>query len=145
MGRPHITIAQGEIDFIAPSPPRLATRRPCVVCQLRTDMLLCRECADQPEASKARVLAWLNGNTDQANVLLDAWDAVRQPQQAAWERIQDSLDLPDYADRCARHRAAGNVYGKLLQALDDYEDALKPLDSERRRLEKALEALERLC
>lgn len=131
-------------DLIAPSPSRVGLHRPCVVCGLRADVLLCRECADQPIASKARVQAWLSSNSAQARALLDQWDTVRSPQQAAWDRIQDSLDLPDYAARCARHRAAGNVYGVLLQAQDDYEDALKPLDAERRRLERALEVLEGL-
>lgn len=125
--------------------PRIGLHRPCVVCQLPADVLLCRECADQPQASKTRVLTWLQANSAQALALLDRWDAIRAPQQAAWERIQDSQALSDYAARCARHRAAHNVYGVLLQALDDYEDALKPLDAERARLEKALSVLEGLC
>lgn len=140
MGRPHIAITRDDTATLAPA--RRATRRPCAVCQLPADVLLCRECAGQPEASKQRVLDWLNGNTDQANVALDRWDAIRQPQQAAWDRIQDSQALSDYAERCARHRAARNVYGLLLDAQAAYEQALAPLVAERARLEKALAILE---
>lgn len=125
--------------------PAIQSRPPlnaCLVCGLRADVLLCRECADQPEASKARVLAWLAANSDQAMAALDRWDAIREPQQAAWEKIQDARLQPDYARRCARHRAAGNVYGVLLDAQAAYELALAPLGVERARLEKALEVLE---
>jgi hypothetical protein len=135
---------QNEIDWNTPPARRTIPRSACVVCGLRADVLLCRECAEQPEASKRRVLAWLNGNMDQANALLDTWDAARAPQQAAWEAIQDARDRPDFAARCARHRAAGNVYGKLLDAHAAYELALEPLDVERKRLEKALAILEDL-
>lgn len=126
------------------SPPRRSIHRPCAVCGLRTDMLLCRECADQPAASKARVLAWLSANDDQHDAAFDAWDRLCRTHMDAWEKIRAAQALPDYAARCARHRAAGNVYGVLLQARDDYELALQPLDSERRRLERALQILESL-
>lgn len=139
-------------DDIFARPPRALARQQqakpmlnrCAVCQLPADVLLCRECADQPEVSKARVRKWLQANVAAANAALDAWDAVRVPQQAAWETIQDAQALPDYAARCARHRAAGNVYGVLLDAEKAYEDAQAPLDSERRRLEKALEVIDQL-
>jgi hypothetical protein len=143
-----ITVASmTTTDDIFARPPRALARQmalakpplnACVVCGLRADVLLCRECAEQPEVSKARVLAWLNGNMDQANALLDTWDHIREPQQAAWEAIQDARLQPDFAARCARHRAAGNVYGKLLDAHAAYELALEPLNVERKRLEKAL-------
>lgn len=127
------------------SPPRRSIHRPCVVCQLPADVLLCRECADQPQASKARVMSWIIANDAQHDAAFDAWDRLCRAHMDAWEKIRAAQALPDYAARCARHRAAGNVYGKLLQARDDYEDALKPLDVERRRLEKALKVLEGLC
>jgi hypothetical protein len=144
MGRPHVAITRNEIDFATPRTARTIPRSACVVCGLRADVFLCRECAEQLETSKRRVLAWLNGNMDQANALLDTWDAAREPQQAAWEAIQAARDLPDYAARCARHRAAGNVYGKLLDAHAAYELALEPLNVERKRLDKALRILEGL-
>lgn len=127
------------------APARRIGHARCIVCGLRADVLLCRECANQPEASKARVLSWLASNSAQAMIALDRWDAIRQPQQAAWERIQDSQALSDYAARCARHRASGNVYGVLLDARAAYETALAPLAAERDRLERALAMLYQLC
>lgn len=138
-------------DDIFARPPRALARQQaqpkpalnrCAVCQLPADVLLCRECADQPAQSKARVLSWLRANSAQAVAALDRWDAIRAPQQAAWDRIQDSQALSDYATRCARHRAAHNVYGVLLDAQAAYETALAPLAAERARLERALAVLE---
>jgi hypothetical protein len=90
------------------------------------------------------VLAWLGANVAAANVLLTEWDAVREPQQAAWDAIEAARLQPDFAARCARHRAAGNVYGRLLDAQARYITALQPLDIERARLEKALEIIDSL-
>jgi hypothetical protein len=123
------------------APTRPATLRPCVVCGLRTDVLLCRECASAPEASKARVLAWLASNSAQALAAMDAWDAIREPRQAYWEKIQDAREQPGFAARCAKHRAAQDIYGQLLDAQAAWEMALAPLNVERRRLEKALAVL----
>jgi hypothetical protein len=129
---------QKETDI---APTRPATLRPCVVCGLRTDVLLCRECAAQPVASKARVLAWLGSNSAQAGAAMDAWDAIREPHQAYWEKIQDAREQPGFQARCAKHRAAQDVYGQLLDAQAEWEQAIAPLNVERRRLEKALAVL----
>lgn len=144
MGRPHVAITRDDIDFDTPHTTRRIGHARCAVCQLPADALLCRECLSDIPAARKRVLAWLNGNMDQANALLDDWDHVRAPRQAAWEAIQDARDLSDYAARCAKHRAAGNVYGKLLDAHAAYELALQPLDAERKRLEKAMEVIDGL-
>jgi hypothetical protein len=137
-------------DDIFARPPRALARQQllktppmnaCVVCGLRTDVLLCRECADQPVASKARVLAWLKANSAQALAAMDAWDAIREPHQSHWEKIQDAREQPGFAARCAKHRASGDVYGQLLDAQAAWEMALAPLNVERRRLEKALAVL----
>lgn len=140
-----------DIDFDHPRARRvlqpstgIVRRTTCAVCGLRADVLLCRECAEHPEVSRILVRNWLKANTDQANALLDAWDAVRAPQQDAWEKVMDAHDQPNYAVRCAAHRASGNVYGQLLDAHAAYEAALQPLDIERARLERAMEILSTL-
>lgn len=142
-----------DINFDQPRSARRRTPTPsrpapalnsCAVCGLRADVLLCRECAEHPEVSRILVRNWLKANTDQANALLDAWDAVRAPQQDAWEKVMDAHDQPNYAVRCAAHRASGNVYGQLLDAHAAYEAALQPLDIERARLERAMEILSTL-
>lgn len=153
-----MSISETTTDDIFAQPPRFARRRTptpppttgmvgrtaCAVCGLRAEALICRECAEHPAASRGHVLAWLYANVAAANALLDAWDAARAPQQAAWDAIQDARAQPDFAARCARHRAAGNVYGRLLDAQANYEAGLQPLDIERARLERALNVLDLL-
>ena len=134
-----------DIDWAAPKRRRAQPApRPavaCVVCGLRAGVLLCRECAEAPQKTRAIVRAWLDANIVQGRAALDAWDAVRQPRQAAWDKIEDSRQNdPPYAHacKCAEHVKKGNVYGQLLDAHDAYERAAQALQAERNRLEKAL-------
>ena len=144
-------------DELFTRPPRSARRAPiaptarrsCRACQSSYVVTLdddgpplCAPCRADIGATRGRVRAWLDGVLDQEQAALDAWDAARKPQQAAWEAIQDARDLPDYAARAARHRAAGNVYGRLLDAEAAYVQALERLGVERTRLEQALAAIE---
>lgn len=134
-----------NVDITQPT-RRIGLNR-CAVCQLSADALLCHECAEHPEASKQRVLTWLAANVVAANAVLDRWDAIRAPQQAAWDRIEDSRENdPPYThiSKCAEHVKKGNVYGVLLDAHQAYEQALMPLGAERARLERALEVLDQL-
>lgn len=50
--------------------------------------------------------------------------------------------LIDYPARCAAHRAAGNIYGRLLEAEAAYIREVERLSVERARLESALEILD---
>lgn len=43
------------------APVRLIGRVACAVCGLRADVLICKECALDPEASRQRVTTWLAG------------------------------------------------------------------------------------
>lgn len=139
--RPPRAVARATAAAAPVIPSAMVGRTACAVCGLRTDVLICRECAEQPQASRARVLAWLDANTTQARALLATWDAIREPQQPAWDKIQAAHDQPNFAQRCAKHRADGTIYGKLLDAEAAYYAALQPLDIERTRLENALEVI----
>lgn len=138
-------------DDIFARPPRALARQQvqakpalnaCVVCGLRADVLLCRECLNDIPAAHSRVRSWLTANLDAGRVIIATFDALRETNHAAWDRIQDSQSLEDYADRCAKHRRAGNIYGQLLDAHAAMLAQLAPLSIERARLEKALEILE---
>lgn len=124
-------------------PTGLVGRVACAVCGLRAEVLICKECAERPDA-RGMVLGWLAKNVAQANALLDVWDAVRAPNQASWDKIQAACIAPNFAQRCEAHQKAGNIYGQLLDAHAVYEAALQPLNIERARLEKALAVLETL-
>lgn len=136
---------------IAPPPIDRTARRACRVCDLTYVVTLeydgpplCETCRADIDTTRGRVRRELDGNLIQGHALLATWDAVRAPQQAAWERMRAAEALPDYAERAARHRAAGNIYGQLLAAHAAYEQALAPLSVERDRLERALSVLEGL-
>ena len=145
-----VSDVQEEIDWAKPMRRAAPTaRRSCRACQSSYVVALdydgpplCAPCRADMRATRTRVRAWLNGVLDQEQAALDTWDAARELQQAHWERIQDAHDLPDYAARAARHRAAGGVYGRLLDAEAAYVQALERLGVERRRLEQALEAID---
>lgn len=138
-------------DDIFARPPRTLARQQaqakpalnaCVVCGLRADVLLCRECLNDIPAARSRVRSWLNANLDAGRRIIATFDALRETNHAAWDRIQDSQSLDDYAARCTKHRATGNIYGQLLDAHAAMLAQLAPLSIERARLEKALEVLE---
>ena len=138
-----------DITWATPAPVTLTGNRTCRVCSALYKVPLdydgpplCAPCRADIPATRARVRAWLDGVLDQEQAALDTWDAARELQQAHWERIQDARDLPDYAARSARHRAAGGVYGRLLDAEAAYVTALERLGVERQRLERALAVLE---
>ena len=143
-----ISNIQNDIDWAAPkrrrAQPAARPATACVVCGLRAGVLLCRECAEAPQKTRTIVRAWLDANITQGRAALAAWDAVRQPRQAAWDAIQAAREQSDYAARCARHRAAGNVYGQLLDAHDAYERQVAALEAERVRLEAAWKVVREL-
>lgn len=122
-------------------PTGLVRRTACAACGLRADVLLCRECLEDVPATRARVQTWIGANDTQCTAAFDVWDTFCQKHLVEWERMRAAERLPDYAARCARHRAAGNVYGQLLVAHAAYEHALAPLSIERDRLERALQIL----
>jgi len=146
-------------DDIFAQPPRFARRKTptpqpvltsvvgrqaCVVCSLRADTLLCRECLADVPAARARVKTWLDANLAAGHEIIAAFDAVRERNQVYWDAIERSRQQPDFAAKCAKHRAAGNIYAQLLDAHDAMTTALAPLAPERARLEKALNVLETL-
>lgn len=125
-------------------PATLVKAYACVVCGLRADVLLCRECLNDIPAARDRVRSWLDANLDTGRRIIAAFDALREANHAAWDRIQDSQSLEDYADRCTRHRASRNTYGQLLDAHAAMLAQLAPLSIERARLERALSILDTL-
>lgn len=142
-----------DIDWNAPRSARRMpivqqARRQCAACDLTYVVALdydgpplCDGCRADVGATRARIRRELDANIAQALAALDAWDAVREPRQAAWDAIQAAQDQSDYAARCARHRAAGNVYGQLLDAQATYERQVQALEAERGRLERAWEVV----
>lgn len=138
-------------DDIFARPPRALARQQaqpkpalnaCVVCGLRADVLLCRECLNDIPAARSRVRTWLTANLDVGRRVIATFDVLREANHAAWDRIQDSQALDDYAARCVKHRATGNIYGQLLDAHAAMLATLAPLSIERARLERALICLD---
>lgn len=131
-----------EIDWMT---PRSSTaNRQCRVCDGLYKVALdydgpplCPDCASDPEATKRRVQAWINSVCAQMDEATLIWDRIRSAAQVNWDKLQDARSLPDYAERCDAHRAAGNVYGQLLDAEARYERELAALGEERARLERA--------
>lgn len=124
--------------------PRLVGRVACVACNLRADTLLCRECLADIPATRARVQAWLDGINDQEAAAWREWSALAEQHADHWARIVAVRRLPDFAQKAAEHRAKGNIYGRLLDADEAYTRTAQALQTERRRLEKAIEVLEGL-
>lgn len=139
-------------DDIFARPPRSARRMPvvsharlvgrvaCAVCQVgRSDVLVCRECAEQPEASRARVATWLAGVDAQESQAFTAWQATAAQHLAFWEKLLAGRKT--HADADARARQAHPTYALLLDAEQAYQRTAQALQVERARLTKALEAL----
>lgn len=120
----------------------------CLFCELRGrqvgDSPLCSNCLIDPIQTRIAIHAQLDGWLLQQVKVLETWETIRDAHADRWAQIEASRALSDYAARCARHRAAHNVYGVLLDAEKAYEAALAPLDVERARLEKALEVISSL-
>lgn len=120
----------------------------CLYCQLQGrqvgDSLLCSNCLIDPVQTRTAIYLQQHGIDKQAEAATDAWLAFAEQHADDWDRIRAAQNLPDYAERCARHRAAGNIYGQLLDRLADRDRTLAQLGAERARLERALECLEGL-
>src|SRR5512144_2849520 len=142
---------QAGDDDLFTRPPRSArrqapidttARRTCVACTLTyvvpldyAGPRLCDGCRSDIAATRALIRYQLDANIAPARAALDAWDRVREPQQAAWERVQDARETdPAFAQKAIAHQRAGNVYGKLLDAEDAYVRAVLALEAERQRL-----------
>jgi len=130
--------------FVAQPTAGVVGRQPCVVCGLRADALLCRECLADVPTAKARVRAWLDANLAAGRAIIATFDDLRENNQAYWDAIERSREQPDFHAKCAKHRTAGNVYAQLLDAHAAMLAGLAPLAPERERLEKALSVLEGL-
>jgi hypothetical protein len=121
---------------------RLVNRQACAVCGLRTDVLVCKECAEQPEVSRARVLTWLAGVDAQEAQAYAAWSQLCEAHLAFWEKLL--AGRAKAADADTRACQAHPTYALLLDAEQTYERDQQALRVERARLRRALEALEGL-
>jgi hypothetical protein len=98
----------------------------CAVCNLRADVLICRECADDPAASLARVEQWMAGlgndaparaemrRLDKAAALLSTLivpAAICQDCQKPF----DDINRHGYCDACLCER----INGAGILELDD--------------------------
>ena len=117
----------------------------CVFCELRGRQVgqspLCSNCLADPVQTRAAIHLQLDNWLAQQVKALYVWETFRDAHAAKWQQIEYARALPDFAARAAAHRAAGNVYGQLLNAEAEYTTALSRLGAERARLERALEAL----
>lgn len=133
-------------------PPRAVARQltqqariTCRACNLGVlvpldhPVLICPPCLDRPAATRAWVLRDIQAIQAKELALLAAWDAVREPLQAFWDKIQDAGHT---AATDARARQAHPTYARLLDAEAAYLTALIPLAAERERLERAIEELD---
>lgn len=118
----------------------------CLFCGLRGrqagDSPLCSNCLIDPIITRAAILREIDAIQAQELQALATWDAVREPSQADWDRIQAQADAPDYAARCADHRARATKYGRLLDAQASYTRTVEALAERRDALERALLSLE---
>lgn len=118
----------------------------CLFCELRArqvgDSPLCSNCLIDPVQTRTAIYMQMDNLLIQQVKVFDVWETLRAPHADRWQQIEAARLQPDFAARCAAHRKQGNIYGQLLEAHAAYEDALRPLDVERARLEKALEVLE---
>lgn len=85
--------------------------------------------------------AWLDSILAQEQAELERWDAVREPNQRFWDRIQDAGHT---AETDQRARAAHPTYAALLDAEAAYVRTLAALGEERARLERAMEVIDQL-
>lgn len=115
--------------------------RACVVCGLRATVLVCKECAERDDIVET-VEGWLRKNADHAALVRKAFIDMQFDHWDDWRALKAARSTNDWtAERAARNRAAGNIYGKLLDAEQAMTDALEPLEIERTRLSWALEAV----
>lgn len=151
------TILDTEVDDIFARPPRAVARQQaanrvritCRVCglgqlvTLDNSALICDECRRDPVARRAEVKGWLAA-VDQREAQAHAdWAAVRDAHPTHWAKIVDARGS-GRADCDARARAAHPTYAALLDAEQACVAALTPLETERARLERALEELGQL-
>lgn len=111
------------------------TCRVCGLGQLVTldnSALICDECRRDPVARRAEVEAWLA-----------AVDQREAQAHADWAAVRDAR-ASGRADCDARARAAHPTYAALLDAEAACLAALTPLETERARLERALEELSQI-
>jgi hypothetical protein len=148
---------EAHIDDIFARPPRALARqqaaqqvritcRVCALAQLVTltnDALVCDDCRADPDASRARVQTWLASVVDQEQQAYEEWEWTRNTYRPYWAKIVEARGggRPD-AD--ARARAAHPTYALLLDAEARYQAELTPLQSEKMRLELALQELSNL-
>lgn len=147
-------------DDIFARPPRALARRlaqtariTCRVCDMKDTVPLdhpvgplCRECAMDIPATRAKVKIWLDGVLAQMDVVLDRWADIQMSYPAFWAKIEDAKekagdDTAALTDALRRAYAAHPTYAKLLDAEAEMLHAMQPLEIERKRLELALEAL----
>lgn len=147
-------------DDLFTRPPRSARRMP-VVQQARRQCRacngsyvvpldydrppLCPDCLLDIDATKKRIQTWLHGISDQEDAAAATWLAFAEQHADDWDRIQAArkrLSGEAFDRKAADHVVKGDIYGKLLQAEDAYEQALAALGAERARLERALEVIQ---
>lgn len=117
----------------------------CLFCGLRGrqvgDSPLCSNCLIDPVQTRTAIYLQMHGIEKQQEAVGAAWLAIATEHADRWAQIVASRNQPDYAAKCAAHRASGNIYGKLLDAHDAMLAAMQPLDLERARLDRALKVL----
>lgn len=143
-------------DDLFSRPPRAVARQlatpdrrfACVVCALRANALVCKECALDATASRQRVQAQLTALLARMDDEVEAFEVQAQA-SAEWRAIQaaqvkvDAGEMPlaDFAARGAERKAQGGGWQVIIEAAEARDQALIPLAAERDRLEKALLAL----
>lgn len=120
----------------------LVKARACVVCNLRSNVLLCQHCASRPDIVEF-VEGLLAGIERQIAVASVPFTEMQLTNYEAWRRIEAARTAPDWAERAANARAAGNIYGQLLDAEATMQQMCAPLQAERARLMTALDAIRR--
>jgi len=133
--------------------PRTAhtARRQCRACDLTYVVALaydgpplCEPCRADVTATIKRIKRDLAAVLAGMDMLIAVFDMLREAHPVYWKAIQDAKEQPDFAAKAARHRAAGNVYGRLLDAEAASVATCERLGAERARLEKALDVLREL-
>ena len=142
-------------DDIFARPPRAVARQQarvritCRVCglgqlvTLDNAALICDDCRRDPAARRSEVNMLLVTVEQREQAAHDAWAAIRDAHPKHWQRIVDARDS-GRPDADSRARAAHPTYAALLDAEQACLAALTPLETERARLERALEELGQL-